>query len=158
MSHQYVVQERLWGIGLQHGFPLALTTTFWKPVAYYNKGKLNISNWVYWRSIGLSLTSVGLLGSMSLVSILPNTSRHCPLLSLFILPAQPQDLILLQFLLLLLLLLSSSSSFCQHRYFSNSLHGMTMWLRYIHKLDDRYKIYGSRNSLGVIWGHRGQKG
>ena len=51
-------------------------------------------------------------------------------LLLLILPAQPQDLILLQFLLLLLLLLlSSSSSFCQHRYFSYSLHGMTMWLR-----------------------------
>ena len=58
----------------------------------------------------------------------------------------------------LLLLSSSSSSFCQHRYFSYSLHGMTMWLRYIHKLDDRYKSYGSRNSPAVIWGHRGQKG
>ena len=36
LSHQYVVQERLWGVGLQHGFPLALTATFWKPVAHYN--------------------------------------------------------------------------------------------------------------------------
>ena len=48
------------------------------------EGKLNIFNWVYWRSIGLSLTSVDLLGNMSLLSILPNTSRHCSLLSLFI--------------------------------------------------------------------------
>ena len=63
-----------------------------------------------------------------------------------------QGIILLQFLL------SSSSSFCQHCYFSYSLHGMTMWLRYIHELNDRYKSYGSRNSLGVIWDHRGQKG
>ena len=47
------------------------------------KGKLNIFNWVYWRSIGLSFTSVCLLGNMSLLSILPNTSRHCSLLSLF---------------------------------------------------------------------------
>ena len=36
LSHQYVVQERLWGVGLQHGFLLALTATFWKPVAHYN--------------------------------------------------------------------------------------------------------------------------
>ena len=62
------------------------------------------------------------------------------------------------FFLLLLLLLLSSSSFCQHRYFSYNLHGITMWLRYIHELADRYKTYGSRNSPGVIWGHRGQKG
>ena len=48
-----------------------------------NWGKLTIFNWVYWRSIGLSLTSVGKLGSMSLVSILSNTIRHCSLLSLF---------------------------------------------------------------------------
>ena len=75
LSHQYVVQERLWGVGLQHGFLLALTATFWKPVVHYNKGKLNIFNWVYWRSIGLSLTSVGLLGSMSPLNILPSTSR-----------------------------------------------------------------------------------
>ena len=47
------------------------------------------------------------------------------------------------------------SSFCQHCYFSYSLHVMTMWLTYIHELDDRYKSYGSRNSPGVIWGHRG---
>ena len=39
------------------------------------KGKLNIFNWVYWRSIGLSLTSVGLLGSMSPLNILPSTNR-----------------------------------------------------------------------------------
>ena len=55
-------------------------------------------------------------------------------------------------------ILSVSSSFCQHRYFSYSLHGMTMWLRYIHELDDCYKSYGSKNSPGVIWGHWGQKG
>ena len=86
LSHQYVVHERLWGVGLQHGFPLAPTAAFWKPVVHYNKGKLNIFNWVYWRSIGLSLTSVGLLGSMSHLNILPNTNtcpRHCSLLSLF---------------------------------------------------------------------------
>ena len=50
--------------------------------------------------------------------------QHVSSFFFLILPAQPQDLILLQFLLLLLL-----SSFCQHRYFSYSLHGMTMWLR-----------------------------
>ena len=42
---------------------------------YQDQGKLNIFNWVYWRSIGLSLTSVGLLGSMSPLNILPSTSR-----------------------------------------------------------------------------------
>ena len=36
LSHQYVVQERLWGAELQHGFPLVLTATFWMPVAHYN--------------------------------------------------------------------------------------------------------------------------
>ena len=34
---------------------------------------------------------------------------------------------------------------------------MAMGLMYIHKQDTFYKSYGSRNSLGVIWGHRGQK-
>ena len=38
LSHQCVVQERRWVVGLQHGFPLAPTATFWKPVAHYNKG------------------------------------------------------------------------------------------------------------------------
>ena len=28
---------------------------------------------------------------------------------------------------------------------------------YIHQLDPLYKSYGSKNSRGVIWGHRGQK-
>ena len=32
-----------------------------------------------------------------------------------------------------------------------------MWLMYIHQLDPLYKSYGSKNSPGVIWGHRGQK-
>ena len=35
---------------------------------------------------------------------------------------------------------------------------MVMWLMYIHHLDTFYKSYGSKNSPGVIWGHRGQKG
>ena len=42
LSHQYVVQERLGGVGLQHGFPLALTATFLKPVAHHNNGQLNV--------------------------------------------------------------------------------------------------------------------
>ena len=33
-----------------------------------------------------------------------------------------------------------------------------MWLMYMHQLDPLYKSYGSKNSPGVIWGHRGQKG
>ena len=45
------------------------------PTGFSMTGKLNIFNWVYWRSIGLSLTSVGLLGSMSPLNILPSTSR-----------------------------------------------------------------------------------
>ena len=52
-------------------FPQKITCFIW----YDIKGKLNIFNWVYWRSIGLSLTSVGLLGSMSPLNILPSTSR-----------------------------------------------------------------------------------
>ena len=28
---------------------------------------------------------------------------------------------------------------------------------YMHQLDPLYKSYGSKNSPGVIWGHRGQK-
>ena len=31
-------------------------------------------------------------------------------------------------------------------------------LMYIHHLDIFYKSYGSTNSPGVIWGHRGKKG
>ena len=31
------------------------------------------------------------------------------------------------------------------------------WLMHTHKLDPLYKSYGPKNSLGVIWGHRGQK-
>ena len=34
---------------------------------------------------------------------------------------------------------------------------MVMGLMHIHQLDTLYKSYGSRNSAGVIWGHRGQK-
>ena len=34
---------------------------------------------------------------------------------------------------------------------------MVIGLMHIHKLDTFYKSYGSRNSSGVIWGHRGQK-
>ena len=79
-------------------------------------------------------------------------------LQLFWLSCRRSRRILYCFSFFFFLLLSSSSSFCQHRYFSYSLHGMTMWLRYIHKLDDRYKTYGSRNSPAVIWRHRGQKG
>ena len=32
-----------------------------------------------------------------------------------------------------------------------------MWFMYIHQLDPFYLSSGSKNSLGVIWGHRGQK-
>ena len=45
----------------------------------------------------------------------------------------------------------------QKRYFPFKLHGMDMELMHIHQLDTRYKFYGSRNSVGIIWGHRGQK-
>ena len=34
---------------------------------------------------------------------------------------------------------------------------MVVGLMHIHQLDTFYKIYGSRNSPGVIWGYRGQK-
>ena len=47
--------------------------------------------------------------------------------------------------------------FTKKRYFSYKLQGMVMWLMYIHQLDPLYKSYGSKNSPGVIWGHRGQK-
>ena len=49
LSHQYVVQERLWGVGLQHGFPLALTTTFWEPVAHFNEE--NICRQKLWKPL-----------------------------------------------------------------------------------------------------------
>ena len=47
--------------------------------------------------------------------------------------------------------------FHQKCYFSFRLHGMVIGLMHIHQLDTLYKSYGSRNSPGVIWGHRGQK-
>ena len=34
---------------------------------------------------------------------------------------------------------------------------MVVGLMHIHQLDTFYKSYGSRNSPGVIYGHRGQK-
>ena len=34
---------------------------------------------------------------------------------------------------------------------------MVMWLKHIDQLDPPYKSYGSINSAGVIWGHRGLK-
>ena len=100
----------------------------------------------------------------------------------------------------------SKGHFHQNCYFSYRLHGMVMWLIYIHQLDNLYKSYRfkihpgsfgvtgvkrsispkllfllqitwyghvthaywsdrylyrsnrSKNSSGVIWGHRGQKG
>ena len=42
-------------------------------------------------------------------------------------------------------------------YFSYKLYGIIMELMHIRQLDTLYKSYGSRNSAGVIWGHRGQK-
>ena len=45
----------------------------------------------------------------------------------------------------------------QKRYSSYRLQGMITWLMCMHQLDPRYKSYGSKNSPGVIWGHRGQK-
>ena len=42
-------------------------------------------------------------------------------------------------------------------YFSYKLYGIVMELMHIRQLDTLYKSYGSRNSAGVIWGHRGQK-
>ena len=47
--------------------------------------------------------------------------------------------------------------FRQNCYFSFRLHAMVMGLMHIDQLDTLYKSYGSRNSSGVIWGHRGQK-
>ena len=51
---------------------------------------------------------------------------HFSFFSLYPARRAGQGFILLEFLLL------SSSSFCQHRYFSYSLHGMTMKLIHIH--------------------------
>ena len=34
---------------------------------------------------------------------------------------------------------------------------MVLGLMHIHQLDTLYKSYGSKNSPGVIWGHRGEK-
>ena len=51
----------------------------------------------------------------------------------------------------------SKVHFHQNCYFSFRLHGMVIGLMHIHQLDTLYKSYGSRNSPGVIWGHRGQK-
>ena len=34
---------------------------------------------------------------------------------------------------------------------------MVTWLLHIDQLDTLYKSYGSKNSSGVIWGHRSQK-
>ena len=47
--------------------------------------------------------------------------------------------------------------FHQNCYFSFRLHGMAVWLMHIDQQDTLYKSYGSRNSPGVTWGHRGQK-
>ena len=41
--------------------------------------------------------------------------------------------------------------------FSFRLNGMAMGLMRIHQLDTLYISYGSRNSAGVIWGHKVQK-
>ena len=49
------------------------------------------------------------------------------------------------------------SQFSPICYFFFRLNSMTMGLMYIHQLDTLYKSYGSINSPGVIWGHRGQK-
>ena len=51
----------------------------------------------------------------------------------------------------------SKGHFHQKCYFSFRLHGMAMGLIHIDQLDTLYKSYGSRNSPGVTWGHRGQK-
>ena len=40
---------------------------------------------------------------------------------------------------------------------SYRLNSMVTWLLHIDQLDTLYKSYGSKNSSGVIWGHRGQK-
>ena len=40
---------------------------------------------------------------------------------------------------------------------SYRLLSMVMWLMHINQLDTFYKSYGSKNSYGVIWGHRSQK-
>ena len=51
----------------------------------------------------------------------------------------------------------SKVHFHQKCYFSFRLNGMALGLLHIHQFDTLYKSYGSRNSAGVIWGHRGQK-
>ena len=51
----------------------------------------------------------------------------------------------------------SKVHFHQKCYFSYKLYGIVMGLMHIRQLDTLYKSYGSRNSPGVIWGHRGQK-
>ena len=51
----------------------------------------------------------------------------------------------------------SKGHFHQKCCFSFRLHGMVVGLMHIHQLDTFFKSYGSRNSTGVIWGHRGQK-
>ena len=40
---------------------------------------------------------------------------------------------------------------------SYRLNSRVTWLMHIDQLDTVYKSYGSKNSSGVIWGHRGQK-
>ena len=40
---------------------------------------------------------------------------------------------------------------------SYRLNSTVTWLLHIDQLDTLYKSYGSKNSSGVIWGHRGQK-
>ena len=47
--------------------------------------------------------------------------------------------------------------FTKKCYFSFKVHGLVMRLIHIDQLDTLYKSYGSRNSPGVTWGHRGQK-
>ena len=51
----------------------------------------------------------------------------------------------------------SKGNFHQKCYFSFRLHDRAMGLVHIDQLDTLYKRYGSRNSPGVTWGHRGQK-
>ena len=51
----------------------------------------------------------------------------------------------------------SKVNFDQNCYFYYRLHGMVMWLIYIHQLDTLYKSYRFKKLPGVIWGHRGQK-
>ena len=41
-------------------------------------------------------------------------------------------------------------------YSSYMLHSRVTWLKYIKKLETRYKTYRLKFRFGVIWGHRGQ--